>query len=135
MWKPDSFQIVRFVIAGGVSTLSHWSVMALMVFATVMPEIATATGALVGAAVNYILQKSFTFQSIQGHKSTLPRYVFACALLWLANLFVFSTLSRLLGMQIIMAQLIATALVAVLSYWLFKRSVFNDFRLSSASPK
>lgn len=109
--------------------------MALMIFAAVMPEIATATGAIVGAIVNYILQKSFTFQSTQSHKSTLPRYVFACALLWLANLVVFSTLSRLLGMQIVAAQLLATALVAVLSYWLFKKSVFNDIRLSSVSTK
>ena len=135
MWQSDSFQILRFVFVGGVSTLSHWTVMALLIFAAVMPEIATATGAIVGAIVNYILQKSFTFQSTQSHKSTLPRYVFACALLWLANLVVFTTLSRLLGMQIVMAQLLATAMVAVLSYWLFKKSVFNDFRLSSASSK
>jgi putative flippase GtrA len=133
LWKSDNFQVFRFVAAGGLSTLSHWVVMALMIFAAVLPELATAAGALVGAGVNYVLQKSFTFQSMQRHRSTLPRYVFACTFLWMANLLVFSTMIRLLNVQLITAQLITTALVAILSYGLFKKSVFNDARLSSAS--
>jgi putative flippase GtrA len=131
--KSDDFRVFRFIIAGGLSTLSHWIVMALLVFAAVMPEIASATGALVGAAVNYILQKTFTFQSMQRHRNALPRYLAACAVLWLANLLIFSALIRLLNIQIITAQVVTTALVAILSYWLFKRSVFNDFNLSTTA--
>lgn len=133
MWKSDSFRVFRFVVAGGLSTLSHWSVMALMIFSAVLPEVATAAGALVGALVNYGLQKSFTFRSMQRHRNTLPRYILACTLLWMANLFVFSILIRLLTVQLVTAQLITTALVAILSYYLFKKSVFNDTRLSSAA--
>lgn len=133
MLKSDEFRVFRFIVAGGLSTLSHWLVMALLVFAAVMPEIASATGALVGAAVNYILQKTFTFQSVRCHRSTLPRYLAACALLWLANLLIFSALIRLLNLPIITAQVVTTALVAILSYWLYKRNVFNDFDLSTVA--
>lgn len=133
MWKSYNIQVLRFIVAGGLSTLSHWLVMAIMIFAAIMPEIASAAGALFGAVVNYILQKTFAFQSVQRHRITLPRYVAVCILLWLANLLIFSTMIRLLSVQIIIAQIITTALVAILSYWLFKRNVFNDYKLSPAS--
>lgn len=124
--------MIRFIVAGGISTLSHWVVMALMIFSSILPEIASATGALVGAIVNYILQKTFTFQSTQSHRSTIPRYIAACAILWLANLLIFSTLIRIINLQIITAQIVTTAFVAILSYLLYKRNTFNDF--NSATP-
>ncbi|MEN8213786.1 MAG: GtrA family protein [Pseudomonadota bacterium] len=121
-------EVMRFITAGGMATLSHWLTMALLIAAGALPALATAVGAVVGAVANYLLQKAYTFRSGHSHHIVLPRYVAACALLWLANLLLFILLHRLFDLSIPPAQLLTTAFVALLSYWLFRSVVFNESR-------
>ena len=127
------FEVQRFIVSGGVSTLSHWLTMALLIFAGVIPALATAIGAIVGAIVNYLAQKSYTFKSRSLHRIALPRYIAACAILWLANLVVFMLLNGALSLPVAPAQLVTTALVAILSYWLYRIMVFTDSQLIADS--
>ena len=127
------FEVQRFIVSGGVSTLSHWLTMALLIFAGVIPALATAIGAIVGAIVNYLAQKSYTFKSRSLHRIALPRYIAACAILWLANLVVFMLLNGPLSLPVAPAQLVTTALVAILSYWLYRIMVFTDSQLIADS--
>jgi len=119
-------EALRFIVAGGTATLAHWLTMALLVVAGTAPSMATATGAVAGAGVNYLMQKTYTFRSTNDHRVALPRYVAACALLWLANLLLFVLLHRLLHVPVASAQFVTTAFVALLSYALYRRMVFND---------
>ena len=121
-------EAIRFVASGGVATLSHWLAMALLMAAGTSPVMATSSGAVVGALVNYLMQKAYTFRSSNSHHIELPRYVAACALLWLANQLLFMLLMRLLDLSIPSIQLLTTAVVALLSYWLYRRMVFNASR-------
>lgn len=124
--KICDLRVFRFIISGGLSTLSHWTMMWILVYASVIPEVASSIGAILGAVINYYLQREFAFKSIRKHKSTIPRYFIVCVIIWVSNLFIFFTLFRILNVEIIASQLLATALVALLSYWLFNKNVFNE---------
>jgi putative flippase GtrA len=119
-------ELMRFIVSGGAATLSHWLAMALLIVAGTAPSMATAVGAAVGAGVNYLLQKAYAFRSADSHRVALPRYILACAMLWLANLLLFVALHRLLQLSVVTAQFATTAFVAMLSYWLYARMVFNE---------
>lgn len=119
-------EAMRFVAAGGLATLSHWLTMALLVLVGIFPAMATAIGAIVGALVNYLMQKAYTFRSTNSHRIALPRYIGACAVLWLANLLLFILLNGLFYLPVASAQFVTTALVALMSYWLYRSLVFNE---------
>ncbi len=120
-----SYQSVRFALSGGLSTVSHWSVMALMMGIGVSPSMATAIGALVGAIINYILQRNVTFQSTISHQFALGRYLGVCTLAWTVNLILFELLHYTLLLSVLISQCIATFVIALMSYFLYKRVVFN----------
>jgi putative flippase GtrA len=124
-------EIQRFLVSGGVATLSHWLTMALLIIAGMLPAPATAIGAIIGAIVNYIAQKTFTFKSRKQHRITIPRYIAACAILWIANLVIFILLNESLSIAVVPAQFITTAIVAILSYWLYRVMVFSDSHLAA----
>jgi putative flippase GtrA len=125
-------EFLRFIASGGAATLSHWLTMALLIVAGTAPSMATAVGAVVGAGVNYQLQKAYAFRSANSHRVALPRYVTACVLLWLTNLLLFVALHRLLQLSVVMAQFATTAFVALLSYWLYRHMVFNETGIANA---
>jgi len=119
-------ETMRFIVSGGAATLSHWLTMALLILAGMDSAMATAAGAAIGAGVNYLMQKTYTFRSESSHRVALPRYIAACALLWLANLLLFVSLNRLFALPVVPAQFVTTALVAMMSYLLYRRIVFNS---------
>lgn len=127
-----SAQPIRFALSGGLATTSHWGSMAFMVSMGALPATATAIGALIGAAINYALQRSITFQSNTPHGATILRYLGACTLIWLANLVLFLVLHHTTQLSPLFAQGITTFTLAFMSYFLFKRIVFNDHQSSSA---
>ena len=122
----SSLQAIRFAFSGGLATASHWLVMAIMIKVGTIPAIATAVGAFIGAVVNYILQRNVTFQSNAAHRSTLRRYIAVCTLTWIANLLFFSVFHHTILLSAMYAQGITTFVVALMSYFLYKRIVFND---------
>lgn len=125
-WNNFSFQPMRFALSGGVATTTHWLVMAVMLSSGIEPSVATASGALIGAIVNYFLQRNITFQSKARHRSALVRYAGVCTLTWFANLVIFIVLYHIILLTPMYAQGITTFLVALISYVLYKRIVFND---------
>ncbi|HED38941.1 MAG TPA: GtrA family protein [Chromatiales bacterium] len=125
-WKKTSLQPLRFALSGGLSTAAHWLVMGVMINAGTLPAVATATGALIGAIVNYVLQRHLTFQSSALHRTALPRYLSVCTVTWVANLLFFLLLHRIFLLSPMVAQGATTVAIALMSYFLYKRIVFND---------
>jgi len=121
-----NFQSIRFILSSGFATASHWFVMAIMIVAGVDPTMATAGGALIGAIVNYFLQREITFRSNSTHRSTLLRYIAVCAIIWLFNLMLFFFFYKIALFSTLVAQSITTLAVAFISYFLYKGIVFND---------
>lgn len=118
-------RVLRFLLAGGAATALHWLVMALAVQLGVTPVLATATGAGAGLVFNYLAQHAWAFRSRLAHRLALPRYLTSAAIGWSLNLAVFSGLQQL-NASIVAAQIVATALVALINFLLSERFVFHE---------
>jgi len=119
-------QLRGFLAAGGLATGFHWLVMAVLVGAGLAPALATASGSLSGAALNYGLQRRLAFRHAGPHSLTLWRYVVSCIAAWLCNLVLFFFLNSVLAWSVIVSQLITTGLVAALNYIVYERLVFYE---------
>lgn len=125
-WYQPLFQPLRFVFSGGLATLAHWLVMALLIVAGVQAAVATAVGAFIGAVSNYFLQRNVTFRSDVAHRRALRAYLLVVVITWIANLLIFIACHHGLGLTPLYAQGVTTALVACLSYVLYKTMVFHE---------
>lgn len=119
-------RIVRFAFSGGLATAVHFSVMAILVCHEAGAVTATAVGAVCGAAANYFLQYYYTFRSVREHRATLIAYVIAGVIAWLSNLLVFAVLYQIFDMDMRVAQLVTTVVVALQNYFIYKKLVFHE---------
>lgn len=116
----------RFLWAGGLATGLHWLVMWWLVQGDIDATLATAIGAVCGAAVNYLLQYFHSFRCAESHFKVFPAYVRACALGWIANASLFYLISHFVLPGLSWAQLCTTGLVTLLNFYLYKKVVFHE---------
>jgi putative flippase GtrA len=108
-------QAVRFATVGGLGTALHYAVMAALLHGLgTGATTATGVGALAGAALNYLLNRRFTFRSRRPHAQALPRQIALIASGWLLNLALVGALHNGLGWPVWGAQVLST--VAVLGW-------------------
>ena len=119
-------QVVRFILSGGTATAIHYLTMFVLIYFDTPAAVATAVGALVGAVLNYVFQYYYTFRSIRRHLHSLLSYIFASGLSWTSNLVLFLLFHDAIGMHIVIAQLITTAMVTVQNYFVYKKAVFHS---------
>ncbi len=119
-------QLRGFVVAGGLATLFHWLVMAVLIGAGLKATLATASGSLSGAVMNYGLQRRLAFRNAGPHRLTVWRYVMSCVVAWLCNLVFFFLVNHILGLPVAPSQFVTTGLVAALNYIVYQRLVFYE---------
>jgi putative flippase GtrA len=124
---------LRYVGAGGVGTLCHYMLLALLVSGFgVGPSLASVAGAILGASVNYLLNYHFTFACDMAHRVTVPRFALVAAMsvalngvgMWLAT--------SKLGLHYFIAQLGCTGLVLAIGYLINAAWTFRSHR---AAPR
>lgn len=108
----------RFLAAGGVATLLHWGLMAALVACGAQAWCATALAMAAGATANYFLQRRYVFFQARGFSAGV--YLLSVAIAWSVNLAVFQVLHTS-GVEIAPAQLLSTALVALLNFIFLQR--------------
>jgi putative flippase GtrA len=124
-----SAQALRFAVSGLVGTGTHYLVMAALIMAVALaPVIATVIGAACGTLVNYVAHRRFTFDSQTAHRHTVPRYVGATLIGWGLNGAIFAAMHDGAGTPIWIAQLVGTAIVLVVNFWLARQWVFQERR-------
>lgn len=119
-------ELLKFSFSGGVATVSHWLVMALLIHVGVAALLATAAGAFIGAVVNYILQRNITFQSKAPHRIVFLPYLIVCLQIWIANILFFYLFHHAAEINATYSQGITTLILALISYLLYKRLVFYE---------
>ncbi len=124
MLRLDLQQIKRFIISGGFATSLHFTAMGLLIYLGMDAVWSTSIGAAAGAAFNYVLQYYYTFASDRKHLHSLAAYLVAAGLAWLTNLLVFALLHTILGAGVILSQLVATSIVTLQNYLVYKKLVF-----------
>jgi putative flippase GtrA len=105
-------QFIRFAGIGAVGTAAHYVSYAVLVRWRVLDAVlASATGFVAGAVVNYSLGFSIVFRSARQHREAVWRFM-TIALIGLAvNSMVVGIATRSLGLHYLLAQVSATGVV------------------------
>jgi len=121
-----SSQFVRFGAVGLIGTACHYTVLISLVQGLHSRPVAASTlGAIVGALVNYILNRRLTFASDRPHREALPRFM-AVAIVGFGLNAAIMALLIYWSLHYILAQVIATSAVLLLTFganrwWTFRR--------------
>jgi putative flippase GtrA len=107
--------LAQYLVLVGIVSLGHGN-----------PITGSVTGAIVGAIVNYGLNRRITFRSSARHRDTLPKFALTAAFGVLLNGLVMKVLAEDNHVQYLVAQLVATGLVLVLTFmvnsiWTFRQ--------------
>jgi putative flippase GtrA len=68
-------KLIKFSAVGALGTLAHYSVLVSLVqLLSVNVLVASSTGAIVGALVNYFLNYKWTFNSNKRHSEAMAKF-------------------------------------------------------------
>lgn len=120
-----SGQFLRFVVVGGIVTLTHFTVLILLVEIGRWNEVLSTTAAfLVAVSVSYALNAIWTFQMWGMHRRRAPRFLAVSLIGLVLNTVVF-WLVLSLGAIYVMAQVVASGVVMFWNYEANRRFTFS----------
>jgi putative flippase GtrA len=118
---------VRFAGVGVIGTLAHYVTLVLLVeIFGAGPVTASSSGYLVGALINYLLNYFYTFRSNRRHIEALPRFYLVAAVGFVFNGTIMFLLVRLLNVNYLVAQIVATTIVLVWNFIANKIWTFTE---------
>jgi len=122
-------QFLRFAGVGAVGTAGHYAILVAVVELFSGDPVAGSTlGFLGGAIINYFLNRQFTFDSDARHAVALPKFLTVAAIGMVINVSIMASLSRMLGVQYLLAQVAATLLVLLWNFLANRFWTFADSR-------
>ncbi len=119
-------QFVKFSAVGLVATVGHYTVLVVAVEAGGARALhASIAGSLVGAAISYVLNYRFTFESRQGHPETLSKFLTVATVAFFLNGAIMAVLTGPLPIHYLAAQVVSTGVVVL---WTFSVNRWWTFR-------
>jgi len=114
---PILRQGITFLGVGVVATLCHYVVLVALVEISLLAVVpASAVGAFVGAVVGYRLNYRLAFNSNAPHRETAPRYLIVAAIALGMNTVLMAILHGKFGLPYLIAQIITTGIVFILTF-------------------
>ncbi|MCA1322641.1 GtrA family protein [Herbaspirillum sp. alder98] len=110
---------IVYAMVGAVGTLVQYAFLLASVswLHVLEPVAATVIGAFLGAIVNYCLNARFTFRDSAGtHRVRVVKFAVTAIFGMLMNGLIMHVFSQVLGLNYMLVQLFATAVVLVLTY-------------------
>ena len=122
--KPFA-ELGRYGIVGLIGTAAHYTVMAVLLNIFLFDVVlATTLGAIIGAIINYVLNYFYTFRSDKGHMEAMVKFWLIAVCGWIINAAIMALNEYVVGFHVIPAQLMATAVVFVITFLMNKRWTF-----------
>lgn len=121
-------RLIRYALVGAVGTLVQYAVLVGAVSTQVAtPVAASMAGAILGAIVNYFLNAKYTYHHT-GHGQALPKFALVALAGALMNGALMKIMVDMLGLNYLIAQVLATLIVLGLTYtvnslWTFRTGV------------
>jgi len=120
-------QFVRFAGVGAVGTAAHYAVLVALVEVAAIDEVVASTaGAAIGAAVNYVLNRRFTFESRAAHGPALVRFFTVAGAGLGLNWMLMRVLTSALAVHYLVAQVLSTATVLAWNFTANRLWTFAD---------
>ncbi len=113
---------VRYLIAGGLNTLFGWLVYSVAILAGAQAWLALIVGIVTGIGFNFISLGGYVFRDMALKR--LPRFVLSYGFIYTTNL-IFLNMVKPWIVSPIWGQLLLTPVMAILSYIVLSRMVFN----------
>lgn len=120
-------RIMRFAAVGAVGTGAHYAVLVSLVEAAGMAPVAgSVAGFLVGALVNYTMNRRLVFRSDRAHAEALPRFLAVAGMGLCWNALLMYLFVDLAGVHYLIAQIVTTAILLGWHYvghalWTFRK--------------
>ena len=121
-------QFLTFAVVGAIGTACHFVMLFILVrFMSIDAVLASTLGAVTGAFVNYMLNRTVTFHSDRPHRVALVRFMVIAAISLILNAMLMATLTQR-GVHYLLSQGMATVLVLLFNFvanrsWTFRTSV------------
>lgn len=122
----DVRQFITYLAVGLVGTVGHYATLVVLVrLVGVDPVAASACGFTVGAIINYFANYHLTFRSRKSHGRTMTQFFVVALLGLLVNTGVMALMTHGVDAHYLLAQVVATGVVVVLTYlgnrfWTFR---------------
>jgi len=124
-----SQQFIRFALVGAGGTAGHYLVLLTLVeLRLAAPVLASTIGFVVGAIINYFLNRQYTFRSSVPHRSGLPKFLTIASVGMALNTSVMALMRTHFALHYVVAQIVATCSVLVWAFLGNRAWTFNDVR-------
>ena len=119
-------EVFRYLIAGGTAFIVLMLVLIFLVEVFSMNEVlATAIGLICATPVNYSLQKRFVFRSKAPVGKSFVIYCVVTGATMLLNVELFYLILKYSGLHYTVSQLLTTAIIVVLNYFVNRHLTFS----------
>ena len=119
-------QFCSFLGVGGIATVLQYIILIILVeIVGVRPGLASGVGYAAGAGVSYFLNYRYTFVSHRRHALAMGKFFFVAAMGLAVNSAIVVVATESLGLNYMLAQVIATGLVLL---WNFSANRWWTFR-------
>jgi len=121
-------RLATFGVVGVIGTSAHYLTLVLLVEITGMyPVTATSVGFVIGALVNYVLNRRYTFRSVKSHLDAGPKFFLVAIVTGVLNSLLVYVGVGLMGANYLLVQVGATFIVflanfALNSVWTFQEA-------------
>lgn len=120
-------QFMRFAGVGAIGTAGHYLTLVLLVEAAGVDAVpASLAGFVVGALINYHLNRVYTFRSDIAHRIALPKFLAIAAIGAVLNTLIMSLALNQLRLHYLLAQILATGIVLVWGFLGNRLWTFNS---------
>lgn len=124
-YKRLALEMSRYLTASVIGTIAHYGLMMVLVYlASVDEVVASTSGAILGAAIIYVLNYYVTFQSTRKHQVAATRFALVAALSVVMNGLILKGLLTWFDWHTMLLQGITTLLVFSLTYVLNRTWTF-----------
>ena len=110
-------QFTKFAGVGVIGTAAHYAALiALVQLVGANAVLASSTGAIIGATVNYILNYHYTFRSSKRHHEALTKFFAVAIIGFILNGILMAILTTSFEIYYLFAQIITTGIVLVWNF-------------------
>lgn len=119
-------QFLRFSGVGAIGTTGHYITLVLLVEAADIDAVpASLAGFVVGALINYQLNRSYTFRSTVSHSIAIPKFLTIAVTGALLNTLIMSLAINQIKIHYFLSQILATCIVLIWGFMGNRLWTFN----------
>ena len=121
-------KLIKYLFVGVINTIFGYTVILILMFIGIIPEISNFVGYLLGVGLSYFLNKKFTFKSNIDNKQGIIKFYLSMLIAYILNLFVLIVTYRIFNINPYISQIFAGIVYTLIGFLLSNFFVFVSTR-------